>query len=237
MKNKIIKIVALTSSIISLVLSIVLILLVFVFKEKSPNEIYTQSIESIVEVKASEEEYASYGTGVFIDTEGHFVTNAHVIKRDISGVPTILSSIEVRFSYGDEYRKASLIKHDFDLDLAYLVLDEMEGIQVKPLHINSSKVSSGDTIYAIGNGMNHGLGITKGIVSLPLVNIEYGNAMHSVIQCDIIINNGNSGGPLIDSNGSLIGITSFRLKEVLGNPMYGIAYAIPSNVLLEYIND
>ncbi|UKI50761.1 MAG: S1C family serine protease [Clostridium sp.] len=76
------------------------------------------------------------------------------------------------------------------------------------------KISSGDKVYAIGNGMNHGIGINEGIISLPQVNIEYENNVRNVIQCDLIINEGNSGGALLDSKGRLIGITTFRLKRL-----------------------
>ena len=234
MKTKAYKYLLIILSSISFVVSILVLILFLTSKEKSPNDIFNKTIESIVEVKASEEDYESHGTGVFVD-ETHFVTNAHVIKKEKSGVPYILKNIEIRFSTEDDYRSVSIIKYDYDKDLAYLELKDTD-LSIKPIKIvNSDSISNGDTVYAIGNGMNHGLGITKGIVSLSLVNIEFNNVMHSVIQADLIINNGNSGGALLNSNGDLIGITSFRLKETLGNTIYGVAYSIPSNILLDFI--
>ena len=234
MKTKAYKYLSIILSSISFIISILLLILFLTSKEKNPNEIFNQNIGSIVEVKAYEDDYESYGSGVFVD-ETHFITNAHVIKKEKSGIPYILEKIEIRFFNEDNYRNTTLIKYDYDKDLAYLEIVD-EDLSIKPIKIeNSDTISNGDTVYAIGNGMNHGLGITNGIISLPLVNIEFNNVMHSVIQSDVIINNGNSGGALLNSNGDLIGITSFRLKETLGNTIYGVAYSIPSNILLDFI--
>ena len=227
MKTKAYKYLSIILSSISFIISILLLILFLTSKEKNPNEIFNQNIGSIVEVKAYEDDYESYGSGVFVD-ETHFITNAHVIKKEKSGIPYILEKIEIRFFNEDNYRNTTLIKYDYDKDfkkIHYVPANEE----------NSDTISNGDTVYAIGNGMNHGLGITNGIISLPLVNIEFNNVMHSVIQSDVIINNGNSGGALLNSNGDLIGITSFRLKETLGNTIYGVAYSIPSNILLDFI--
>lgn len=78
---------------------------------------------------------------------------------------------------------------------------------------DSNAISAGDVVYAIGNGMNHGIGISKGIVSLPLVNIKYDGNIRIVIQCNLVINKGNCDGALLDERDRLIGITTFRLKD------------------------
>ena len=79
--------------------------------------------------------------------------------------------------------------------------------------------------------------MAEGIVGQPLVNIVYNDITRSVIQCSINIAEGNSGGALIDENGKLVGITTFRTKDLSGNVIYGIAYCIPVNTVLEYINN
>lgn len=84
--------------------------------------------------------------------------------------------------------------------------------------------------------MNHGIGITEGVVSLPQINIEYEDTIRNVIQCDLIINEGNSGGALLDERGRLIGITTFRLKDNMGNIIYGVAFCIPINMVIDYLN-
>lgn len=99
---------------------------------------------------------------------------------------------------------------------------------------DSNAISAGDVVYAIGNGMNHGIGISKGIVSLPLVNIKYDDSIRIVIQCNLVINEGNSGA-LLDERGRLIGITTFRLKDGSRNVIYGMAFCIPINDVIEYL--
>lgn len=84
--------------------------------------------------------------------------------------------------------------------------------------------------------MNHSIGITQGLVSLPQVNINYEDNNRNVIQCDLIINEGKSGGALLDEKGRLIGSTTFRLRDSLGNIIYGIAFCIPINTVLDYLN-
>ena len=83
--------------------------------------------------------------------------------------------------------------------------------------------------------MNYGLSISQGVIGIPLVNIQYSNITRSVIQCDLTITDGNSGGALFDENGKLVGVTTFRTKDNSGNVVYGIAYCIPAHMVVEYI--
>mgnify|MGYP002748688131 CR=1 FL=1 len=92
-----------------------------------------------------------------------------------------------------------------------------------------------DEVFAIGNLSNYGIGITKGHVSVPKINIIVDGNKKEVIQCDITIVSGSSGGALVNRNGKLIGITTFRTKDNLGNVIHGIGYVIPINRVLEYI--
>ena len=72
------------------------------------------------------------------------------------------------------------------------------------ISLNVDKLKSGQKVYAIGNGMNHGLGISEGIISLPSTFIKIDEVVREFIQCDLTITNGNSGGALLDSKGRLI---------------------------------
>ncbi len=91
-------------------------------------------------------------------------------------------------------------------------------------------------MFAIGNGSNYGLAITHGIISTPRINIEYEKTIREVIQSDITISAGNSGGALLDGKGNLIGITSFRTKDNQGNVVYGLVYYIPINTVINYLD-
>ena len=92
-------------------------------------------------------------------------------------------------------------------------------------------------MYAIGNLSNYGLSISKGIVSIPHINVTYNKITRNVIQCDLTISDGNSGGALVNSKGELVGLTTFRLKDQSNNIIYGISYCIPINIVLEYIEN
>ena len=82
---------------------------------------------------------------------------------------------------------------------------------------------------------NYGLSLTSGIVAIPHVNVTYNQSKRNVIQCDLTISDGNSGGALINDKGELVGITTFRLKDQSNNIIYGISYCIPINVVMKYI--
>lgn len=198
------------------------------------NKVYKDSIQSIVEVKAVKEDIGeSFGTGEIIESDGTIITNAHVVTYTKLGIANEFDNYYIRFASEEDYREVSLIKYDSDLDLAVLKLDN---VKVKVLKTtDSSKINSGDKVYAIGNTSNKGIGISEGIISVPLVNIIYEEKTRTVIQCDLTIAQGNSGGALLNEKGKLIGITTFRTKDNLGNVIYGIVYCIPINIVLDYI--
>lgn len=208
----------------------------FLSRVPTPNEIFNDSQTSIVELKSKTgEDIISYGSAVFIDENGTLVSNAHMVSYKQSGVYKEFELFEIRFSFENEYREVSLIKYDLNKDISILKLNDITDVNFKKIDLgDSSKLSSGDKVYAIGNGMNHGIGITQGLISLPQVNIEYEDNTRNVIQCDLVINEGNSGGALLDDRGRLIGITTFRLKDNLGNVIYGMAFCIPINIVMEF---
>ena len=211
----------------------VILFYLFVFRIDA-NKVYNDSIQSIVEVKAVKEDIGeSFGTGEIIKSDGTIITNAHVVTYTRLSIANEFDNYYIRFANEEDYREVYLIKYDNDLDLAVLKLDD---VKVKVLKTtDSSKINSGDKVYAIGNTSNKGIGISKGIISVPLVNIIYEEKTRAVIQCDLTIAQGNSGGALLNEKGKLIGITTFRTKDNLGNVIYGIVYCIPINIVLDYI--
>ena len=208
----------------------------FIWKLPTSQEVYSNSKYSVVELKSQTgEDIISYGSAVFIDKKGTLVSNAHMVAYKRSGVYQEFESFQIRFSFETEYRNVSLIKYDLSQDISFLKLDDTGNVPFKPINMKDNKhISSGDRVYAVGNGMNHGIGITQGIISLPQVNIEYEETIRNVIQCDLVINEGNSGGALLDVRGNLIGIITFRLKDNSGNIIYGIAFCIPIDIVKEY---
>lgn len=226
--------------VVSLILSIISILLPFIMSDKqmSANEIYQVCIENVVEIRASSEEVGeSFGTAEIISDDGTMVTNAHVVTYTRLGAVNTFKEYSFRFSYEDEYRAAELIKYDSDKDIAVLKISDTTGLVLTPIKTaDSEAVSAGDKVYAVGNAANYGIGIFEGIVSIPLLNIEADGVTRAVIQCDLTIAAGNSGGALLNDRGELIGLTTFRTRDNSGNVIYGIVYSIPINTVLEYVN-
>lgn len=237
MRNKK-RFIILTLIIISLAISIVSIMLYFIPSKKtlSATEIYEQSLYSVVEVKARSENVGeSFGTGEIISSDCKIITNAHVVTYTRLSMVNEFEKYFIRFAFEEEYRIVKLLKYDSELDLAVLQLEEMTNVTFKTITIgNSDKLKEGETVYAIGNASNYGIGIFKGMISVPLVNIELDGLTKAVIQCDLTISAGNSGGALLSDKGELIGITTFRTKDTLGNVIYGIVYCIPINTVLKY---
>lgn len=195
-------------------------------------------VQSIVELKAMTEDVGeSFGTAEFINSNGNLLTNAHVITYKKLGAYYTFDNVYIRFSFENDYREVSIIKYDTDKDIAILKLNDTN-CDFKPISVgDSSKLKFNENVYAIGNLNNLGLSITKGTISNPSINVSFENVSRNVIQCDLTIADGNSGGSLLDKDGRLVGITTFRLKDNKGSVIYGIAYCIPINTVLEYIQD
>ena len=224
---------------IPILLAVSIVLNVVQLKCKDNNTLsFNEYNCSIVEVKASTEDVGeSFGTAEFINTKGILITNAHVITYKKLGISYTFDDISVRFSFENDYHKVLIVKFDIDKDIAVLQLEDTNCNYKAVKFGDSSKLNYNQEIFAIGNLNNLGLSITKGIISNPSINVTYENNTRNVIQCDITIADGNSGGALLDKNGKLIGITAFRLKDNKANVIYGIAYCIPINTVLEYIEN
>ena len=223
-------------SVTAVILIAAVLLCICLWIPPSPKRIFNDSVKSIVELKASSEGLGTgYGTAEFIDNEGTLVTNAHIVTYTQLGKVNTFKNYSIRFASEEEYRKAELLKYDTEKDIAVLKLSEpTASFQAIKLG-NSDKLSFGDKVYAVGNGSNYGLSLTQGIISIPKINVEYENKKREVIQCDLTISSGNSGGALLDEKGRMIGITTFRTKDNSGNIIYGLAYCIPINIVMDFV--
>ena len=202
----------------------------------SVGEIAQRDTKSVVEVIATDAASTSTspypygqqgssqaeGTGWVYDNAGHIVTNNHVING--------ASSVKVTFSDGKSYT-AKVVGTDTSTDLAVLHVNAPSS-ELSPLTLgDSSKVAVGDGVVAIGDPFGLTGTVTSGIVSA--VNREIsspdGTPLEGAIQTDAAINHGNSGGPLFDLQGDVIGITSQIESDSGGSD--GVGFAIPSNTI------
>jgi len=169
------------------------------------------------------------GSGILIDTEGHILTNNHVIEG--------ASKVEVKLGSSDTEHEAEVVGADPATDVALLKVNAPTG-EEHPLSLgNSSKVSVGDPVVAIGNPFGLDRTVTAGIVSALQRQIQAPNgfSISHVIQTDAAINPGNSGGPLINSEGQVIGINSQIQTGGSGDGNVGIGFAVPINTAREVV--
>ena len=197
--------------------------------------IFNMTKNSVVEIKAETDGIGvSYGSGVIVSDDGLLVTNAHVITYKNLGEKYCFEKISIRFIDEEDFREVLVVKYDLDLDIAILQVNCER--RITPMKIgNDEKLQYGNLVYALGNMSNYGLSLTSGIVAIPHINVSYNEITRNVIQCDLTISDGNSGGALINGKGELVGITTFRLKDQSNNVIYGISYCIPINTVMEYI--
>ncbi len=168
---------------------------------------------------------ASLGSGFIIDAKnGYIVTNNHVVRD--------AEDIRVTFS-NDVTLDAKLIGTDEKIDIAVLQVDSSEIKLTEVSFGNSDNVRVGDWILAIGNPFNLGGTVTTGIVSARARDINSG-PYDDYIQTDASINRGNSGGPLFNMAGEVIGINTAIFSPTGGS--VGIGFAIPSTLAKPVIN-
>lgn len=162
--------------------------------EKSAEEIYELISPSVVAITAESPTATSSGTGFFYNNGSTIVTNYHVIEDCQSAYITLPN--------GQNYDVLSVLGYDKDKDIAILKVDYEAG---KPLTSRDTEVKTGETVYAIGNSLGFLEGsLSEGIVSTAKREIDG----YTYIQTTAAVTHGNSGGPLIDAYGKIIGIVS-----------------------------
>src|SRR4051794_744115 len=165
---------------------------------------------------------SSEGTGWVYDSAGHIVTNEHVVDG--------ASTVKVTFSDGST-ATANVVGKDTSSDLAVLKVN-VDSSKLFPLTLaNSTDVSVGQPVVAVGNPFGLQGTVTSGIISAVNREIQAPNnePIEGAIQTDAAINHGNSGGPLFDMAGDVIGITSQIESDSGGSD--GVGFAIPSNLV------
>ncbi|MBA3803398.1 MAG: trypsin-like peptidase domain-containing protein [Acidimicrobiia bacterium] len=158
------------------------------------------------------------GSGVIIDDQGHVLTNAHVVE----------GATEIAVIVAGEERRASLVAADASTDIAVLRLDDTSGLT--PATIAEGDIAVGDDVVAIGNalGLEGSPTVTRGIVSALDRSIETATGtLSGLIQTDAAISSGNSGGPLVDASGQVIGINTAVAASGVNVQASNIGFAIP----------
>jgi S1-C subfamily serine protease len=215
-------------------------------KRESINEIYRSSAPGVVHIETTmhvsqqndtffgnpfgttTQTQRALGSGFVIDRAGDIVTNYHVVHG--------AATIQVSFSNNERYR-ARLVGSDPSTDIAVLKVNvQASALKALPLG-NSDAVRVGDQVIAIGNPFGLDRSVTAGIVSAVQRRIEAPNnlSIAHVIQTDAALNHGNSGGPLLDAQGDVIGVNAQIETGGVGDGNVGIGFAIPINTVKDVV--
>src|SRR4051794_8912572 len=200
-----------------------------IYKRAAPGVVYirarsVQQTQSPFDVFPRTQENVATGSGFVLDDKGDILTNAHVVA----------SALDVRVSFSDHRTvSARVIGKDADTDLAVLAVNPHE-VKLHPLTLgNSNSVRVGDPTVAIGNPFGLERTLTTGVVSAlqRRITAPSGFAIEDVIQTDAALNPGNSGGPLLDATGRVIGVNSQIATGGDGAGSVGIGFAVPASTV------
>jgi S1-C subfamily serine protease len=203
-------------------------------KAMSVNEIYERASSGVVQITSTSgniggaSQQQALGSGFVIDKAGRIVTNYHVIQ----------SADEIRVSFSNrDTVEAQLVGSDPSTDLAVLQVDTSASA-LTPLALgDSDKVEVGDPVVAIGNPFGLDRTATSGIVSAlqRLITAPNSFTIDHVIQTDAPINHGNSGGPLLNSRGQVIGVNTQIETGGVASGNVGIGFSVPSNTVKDVV--
>lgn len=187
-------------------------------------DIYSRVIDSVVSISSMTSSGTSSGTGIIMSPDGYVITNHHVISGAL--VISVLTNDNREF-------EAALVGSDEMSDLAVLKIDA-RGLQAAEFG-DSSKLRVGDSVVAIGDPLGVQLRgtMTNGIISAINRDMVYNGHSMTLLQTNAAINEGNSGGPLINMYGQVIGITNMK---ALSTGVEGIGFAIPTASIRPIVN-
>ncbi len=194
----------------------------------SLQQIYEINIPSVVSISSRTQGSSSSGTGVILSAKGYIVTNAHVVEDAVS--------VTVQLT-DDRSFQASLVGADEISDLAVLYID---ADNLTPAQFgDSSTLRVGDTVTAIGDplGVEFRGSFTDGIISAINRDVAIDGRTMSLIQTNAALNSGNSGGPLINCHGQVIGINTMKIGVFTNNSgVEGLGFAIPSVLVKDVVD-
>jgi putative serine protease PepD len=198
-------------------------------------QIYQRDAAGVVAIKAVTSQGSDSGTGIVLDEHGLILTNDHVISGASSIAVAASGSSSVTHS-------ATLVGEEANSDLALIRVDP-SGLGLKPLKlVSSSPTKVGDQVYAIGNPYGLDESLTRGIVSALSREISApdGTKITGAIQTDAALNPGNSGGPLLNEQGDVIGVNSQIASESASAAgaqpgSTGVGFAISSNTVAQAV--
>ncbi len=208
-------------------------------EEQQNIAVYKRAIPSVVNITSTQVAYDFFyravpqqgqGSGFILDKQGHILTNHHVVE----GAQLVEVTLHDKHKY-----KAAVVGDDPNHDLALLQIQNVPNLQPATL-AESSSLIVGQQVYAIGNPFGFSGTMTRGIISaIRSIAMPSGNKIEDAIQTDASVNPGNSGGPLLNSRGEVIGITTLIASNPNGgaDQSAGIGFAIPISTAKAVLDD
>ncbi|MEO7028451.1 MAG: trypsin-like peptidase domain-containing protein [Acidobacteriaceae bacterium] len=208
-------------------------------EEQENIAVYKRALPSVVNITSTAMAYDFFyrpvpqqgqGSGFILDKQGHILTNNHVIDN--------AQLVEVTLSNKKKY-KATLVGADKNHDIALLQIKDVPDLTPATL-AESTNLVVGQKVYALGNPFGFSGTMTRGIISaIRSVALPSGNKIEDAIQTDASVNPGNSGGPLLNSRGEVIGITTLIASNPNGgaDQSAGIGFAIPIQTAKAVLDD
>ena len=192
----------------------------------SAKEIYQNNVESVVSIEVRSSYSKGYGTGFIISEEGYIVTNYHVVENARECYVTL---------YDDSVYTAEIVGYEATNDIAVIKI-KPQGTIHSLVYGNSSDLSVGDNVYVIGNPLGDlTFTLTNGVVSALNRLIETGDGISiNMFQTNAAINSGNSGGPVFDEHGYVIGIASAKYAAA---SIEGLSFCIPIDDVRSMIDE
>ena len=201
-------------------------------EELTIQQVYAAVNPAVITVVTNEQVGSSVGTGVLMTEDGYFITNAHVIDGG--------KSCWIILASGVTY-DAQLVGYDAEMDLAVLKAVDAKGLPTARF-ASSDNAVVGDTVYAIGNPLGIELRgtLTNGIISAVNRDVEMDGRTLTLLQTNAALNNGNSGGPLINTAGQVIGINVMKMTNRgmdYEATVEGLGFALPMSDMVFVVND
>ena len=192
--------------------------------------VFDTNIKAVLEITWTDERYTHSGSGFLVSMDGYAITNTHVVTYE-----TGLSCERVNVKICGENVSADVIKLGDNMhgcgggvDLALIKLSKVPQGAVRVVFEDSANVKNGERVYAIGNSLGYGTCITSGIVSDRSRNVDG----QTVLMTDCAVNSGNSGGPIFNEGGRVIGAIVSGISGA-----EGMNFAIPANTVVDFLKE
>lgn len=192
----------------------------------SAKDIYKNNVDSVVSIEVRSSYAVGYGTGFIISEEGYIVTNYHVVE----GADSVFVTL-----YDESTYSAKVIGSEESNDLAIIKIEPKGKIE-SLVYGKSSDLSVGDDVYVIGNPLGDlTFTLTRGVVSALNRLIDTGSGFNiNMFQTDAAVNSGNSGGPVFDEHGFVVGIASAKYAS---SSIEGLSFCVPIDDVRSMIDE